>query len=51
MDARLDSDPAFPTLSPSQLARLSAWAEPVSVAVGDVLFAAGDHPDDHNIKD
>jgi thioredoxin reductase (NADPH) len=42
MDARLDSDPAFPTLSPSQLARLSAWAEPVSVAVGDVLFAAGD---------
>jgi len=42
MDARLDSDAAFPKLSPSQLARLSAWAEPVSVDVGDVLFTAGD---------
>src|SRR5579863_4359716 len=42
MDERLDSDAAFPKLSPSQLARLSAWAELVSVDVGDVLFTAGD---------
>jgi len=42
MNARFDGDEAYPTLSASQLARLSALAEPVAVAVGDVLYTAGD---------
>jgi len=42
MAAGSDGEEAFPTLSASQLARLSTWADPVGVAVGDVLFAAGD---------
>jgi thioredoxin reductase (NADPH) len=33
---------AFPTLTESQLTRLRALAEPVDMAAGDVLYAAGD---------
>ena len=40
--AGIDGGEAWPTLTPAQLARLSALAEPVPVAAGDVLYAAGD---------
>ena len=41
MSAAVDEDEAFPTLTDSQLIRLRALAEPVAVAVGDILYAAG----------
>src|SRR5579862_9001986 len=42
MSVGIGEDEAFPTLTASQMSRLRALAEPVAVAVGDVLYAAGD---------
>jgi thioredoxin reductase (NADPH) len=46
VEEMLDTDGAFPRLSTEQLAILDAAGERYALAVGDVLFRAGDRSDD-----